>query len=192
MGFSHELLNHINSLIGSISLANMEELPEKTKDLLQNAQICGSLLLNLVNNILDTGKVDIADLEISPRPTKIYESIQQTWSLCSELIKEKKLNGRIRIHKHIPQFLNIDYQRINQILLNLVDNAVRFTGSGTIDITVEWIDDLNTVDSECFEPFPFNDETEHDEGLFEKNQAFSVFDEDYLSLNLFIQKNKQE
>ena len=58
MGFSHELRNLLNSLIGNIKLIGLEILPEKAKDFVLNAGVCSELLLHLVNNILDTGKVE--------------------------------------------------------------------------------------------------------------------------------------
>ena len=60
--------------MGNVRLASYENLSTKAKDYLTTAEVCGELLLHLVNNILDTGKIAIDDLEINPTPTKIYDA----------------------------------------------------------------------------------------------------------------------
>jgi signal transduction histidine kinase len=59
LSFSHELRNLINSLTGNIKLAGLEKLTPRARELFVNAEMCGELLLHLVNNILDTGKAEI-------------------------------------------------------------------------------------------------------------------------------------
>jgi len=92
LSFSHELRNLVNSIAGHVRLAALEEnLTLRTKELLQNAEVCGELLLHLINNILDTGKVEIGELEINPIPTSTYPMLEKVWSVCSELIWKKGL-----------------------------------------------------------------------------------------------------
>ena len=184
LGFSHELRNLINSLAGNVKLASLEPgLSDKAKDLLTTAEVCGELLLHLVNNILDTGKVEIGELEVDPRPTKIYDALERIWGICSELIKRKGLRGRMLIQRDIPKSLMIDHYRLTQIILNLVGNAIKFTDRGSITINVQWNSDVEEVGDDCFEPYPYNEDDEQDEGLFEKRQSFSRFDEEFLVLN---------
>ena len=190
LGFSHELRNIINSMMGNIKLASLENLNEKATELLRNAEVCAEVLTHLVNNILDTGKLHIGDLEITPAPIKIYDVIEKLWNISSELIKRKKLVGRLKVKKNIPQVLTIDHYRLTQIFLNLVGNAVKFTESGTIDISVEWIADTPAVQPSCFRPAPFNEDNS-DEGIFEKSQALSVFDDDLIFLNFSKKKFKR-
>jgi signal transduction histidine kinase len=137
LGFSHELRNLINSLIGNVKLASVDNVSEKAKELLLNAEHCAEMLLHLINNILDTGKVELGDLEINTSPIKIYDVMERVWSVCAELIKNKHLRGRMKIQKDIPKVLEIDHYRLMQIFLNLVGNAVKYTDAGEIDITVE-------------------------------------------------------
>ena len=193
LSFSHELRNLINSITGNVKLASFEETSEKTKKFLLNADVCGNLLLHLVNNILDTGKVEIGDLEINPTPTKVYELMDNIWSICSEVIKRKNLQGEMKIQKDIPVILNIDHYRLTQIFLNLVGNSVKFTDKGSIKINVEWIKDTNLIDESCFKPKPFNnDNDEFEEGLFEKAQAIALLNSNIMNLNLFERKVKSE
>ena len=191
LGFSHELRNIINSMMGNIGLASLENLNEKTAELLKNAEVCAEVLTHLVNNILDTGKLQIGDLEITPAPIKIYDVVEKLWGVSSELIKRKKLIGRLKVKKDIPQVLIIDHYRLTQIFLNLVGNAVKFTESGTIDISIEWIANTPAVQPSCFRPAPFNEDNSEDEGVFEKSQALSVFNDDLMFLNFSKKKFKR-
>lgn len=185
LGFSHELRNLINSIMGNVSLASLENPTNKVKDFLSNAEFCGKMLLHLVNNILDTGKAEIGDLEINPCATKVYDTMENIWSICSELIKRKNLKGVITIQKNIPRVLNMDHYRLTQIFLNLVGNAVKFTDTGSINVNVEWIPDMYEVSDGCFEPRPFrNNESDFDEGMFEKTRNISILGYSCLELDL--------
>ena len=194
LSFSHELRNLINSLMGNVKLASLEIICMKSKSFLQNADLCGELLLHLVNNILDTGKVEIGDLEINSSIVNIYEAIEKIWGVCFELIKRKDLRGVLRVQSHLPRMLKIDHYRLTQILLNLVGNAVKFTERGSVDLNMEWIDGESRVTNKNFSPHPFCDDEESElcEGVFEKKQNFSKIDGSMLSLNSLKKKNSQE
>lgn len=188
LGFSHELRNLLNNLMGNLNLATLENLSEKARDLLKNAEVCSQLLLHLVNNILDTGKVEIGDLEINPEPTHIYDSLEKVWGICSELIKKKKLHGRMCIQKDIPQVVTIDHYRLSQILLNLVGNAVKFTEKGMISLNVQWIQ-RPMVDEAIFQPCPYNStQDDLDEDTFEKEQNLCYLGTNVTTLNFFHKK----
>ena len=191
LSFSHELRNLINSLAGNVKLASLEvNLSQRTKELLLNAEVCGELLLHLVNNILDTGKVEIGELEINPAPSKIYDTCERIWGICSELIRRKDLRGCMKIQNNLPKTLMIDHYRLMQIFLNIVGNAVKFTDKGSVNITVEWMSDHSEVTEECFKPFPFNEDDDQDEGMFEKAQDFKVFDDNFLTLDTYNRRIK--
>ena len=184
LSFSHELRNLINNLAGNVKLASLEEsLTVKAKDLLLNAEVCGELLLHLVNNILDTGKVEIGELEVEMKPTKIYDVLERICSICSELIKRKGLRSKIKIHKSLPMTLAVDHYRLTQVILNMVSNAVKFTESGSVDISIEWIDGYQMPIEQCFKPYPFNDADDQDEGLFEKSQRFHALHNKFFNLS---------
>ena len=185
LSFSHEIRNLINSMTGSIQLAILENLPVKVDSLLHNSQVCGEMLLHLVNNILDTGKVEVGELEINPAANRIDETLEKVWSVCAQLIKAKKLTGKMRVKTCLPSILIIDNYRLMQIMLNLVGNSIKFTENGSINIDVEWILGEQDVTPECFEPVPFDEE---DEGLFDKSQACKIFNKSLLLLDLHNKK----
>lgn len=171
--------------MGNIKLASLEHISDKVGKFLKNADVCGELLLHLINNILDTGKVEIGELEINPIAANMYNTIERIWNVCSELIRGKNLIGKIMIKSDMPKFLRVDPWRLTQIFMNLVGNAVKFTDRGAIIIKLEWINDMSQVEERCFEPIRYNDDDEMNEGIFEKNEAFSQLDENFCTLTSF-------
>ena len=153
LSISHELRNLLNSLLGSLQLALLEELPIAVRNILNTGQVCGELLLHLINNILDKGKVEMGELEIDPKPHSAIETIEKVWKICSELIRKKDIQGQLIIEKNMPYIINIDEHRFAQILLNLVGNAVKFTEKGLITLVASWIDNKERVDDQCFTPY---------------------------------------
>ena len=194
LSFSHELRNLINGLTGNVKLASLEDcLPDRVKELLLNAEVCGEVLLHLVNNILDTGKAEVGDLEVDPTSTKTYDSLERIWSICSELIGRKMLGGKMTILKSLPRTILVDQHRLTQIFLNIVNNAIKFTTEGSININIEWIYRHQEVNNECFKPHPYgDDDDDQDEGLFERSQAFNVLMDDRFKLDIRHKKINKE
>jgi len=165
LSISHELRNPLNSLLGSLQLALLEDLPVEVRNILNTGKICGDLLLHLINNILDKGKVEMGELEIDPKPHSAIETIEKVWKICSELIRKKDIQGRLIIEKNMPYIINIDEHRFAQILLNLVGNAVKFTEKGLVTLAVSWIDNKERVDDECFSPYLSPEMTNYEKTL---------------------------
>lgn len=184
LSFSHELRNLLNSLVGNVQLVGLEEnLSNQTKDLIKYAEVCGELLIHLVNNILDTGKIEIGELEVNPTPTKVIPTLEKLWGVCSELIRQKNLEGTLRVQNDIPRMISIDNYRITQILLNLISNAVKYTERGSISVTIEWIN-CKEVNRNCFLPYPFSEEDEFDEGVFEKSQMLNSVSDTFSTMTM--------
>jgi len=181
LGFSHELRNITNSLLGNIQLALLEDLSVKVKCLLNSCQIFGGLLLHLINNALDVGKVEVGELEINPTSTPIYDTLEKIWNICIQLVKNRQLQGYLKVQNKLPRILKIDQYRLMQIITNLVSNATKFTEKGIVSMDVQWIEGADRVLPQYFEPAPY-DET--DEGLFEKNDSLSILNDDQIFLNL--------
>jgi len=168
--FSHELRNPINSLLGNLQLVLQGEiLSTKATQMIRVAKVCGEVLLHGINNVLETGKHDIGKLEVNPVPTRIQELFERTWGIYEELLKQKKLESKVKIDKTMPPVLKIDAHKVNQVLLNLIGNSIKFTQHGSITVACNWLKEKE-VNDECFEPKPFDEE---DEGIFEKDENMS-------------------
>jgi len=170
--FSHELRNPINSLLGNLQLVLQggEKMSAKTVEMISTAKVCGEILLHNINNVLDTGKYDIGKLEINPVSTQLGELFQRTWGIYSELLRQKKLKGKLRVETDLPATVKIDPFKVNQILLNLIGNSIKFTEKGSVTVTAKWLKHQE-INEKCFEPIPYD---EMDEGLFEKEENLST------------------
>ena len=175
LSFSHEMRNLLNSMIGNIDLCFLHSLTEMIAENLKIARTCAELLLQEVNNVLDSGKAEVDELEINMKPVVIRDIISNVWRVCSERIKKKNLNGSLIFHQMVPKTVVVDDYRLTQILMNLIGNATKFTENGFIDLTVEWISDKEQVDDEVFSPIPFED----GDGIFEKNQALLKYTNEF-------------
>jgi len=170
LSFSPELRNIIHTIAGTIQLSLLDNLSDQVRGYLENAEAGASMLLQLINNILDTGKMEIGELEMNPTPITVQKTLERIWSLCSCLLSAKDLRGELRVSRSIPKTLQIDQYRLMQIMLNLIGNSVKYTQKGSINISIEWIKDCRVVQDCHFLPHPFDEENE---GVFEKQQAMS-------------------
>jgi len=137
-GVSHEFRNPLNSMMGNIELLSLEIKDPKWKEMLNTCKICGDVLLGLINNILDVAKINAEKLELSIQPINFYRLIEKVWSVSAIKIREKGLKGHLSISGDLPQYLEMDSHRLNQILLNLIGNATKFTSRGYVKVVISW------------------------------------------------------
>ena len=145
--FSHELKNALNGLLGNLSLAYDTAKAPQVIQFLSSAKVCGEVLKNFIHNILDSGKLEKGNLEVSLERKDVMSFMQSVWAICGKIIENKRLKGSLEIEKNVPRFLDLDEQRIIQIILNLVSNAVKFTEKGYVRIRISW----QTVSTYCDE-----------------------------------------
>jgi len=162
--FSHEMRNPMNSLLGNLDLTLMGEVAPDVREMINTAKICGVVLLNLINMVLDAGKLGLGKLEVNPVPTRVHDVFQRVWTLSHDLISKKGLKSHLKISKAVPPRLVLDSHRLNQVLMNLIGNATKFTEHGSIETAISWLQAPEVSDG-CFKPTPYDDE---DEGVFEK------------------------
>jgi len=157
---------------------------------LEQAQLGGEILLNFINNILDSGKASIGRLEVNcTNDCNIYSLCEQIWAISRRIVSHKGLNGLIKIQKSVPKYLKLDPYRLTQVLLNLIGNSVKFTKKGRVNIEFDWIENKSEIDDCCFEPIPYDGEGE---GLFEKNQTSLPYFPDDNSLILTLKDSHFE
>ena len=118
--------------------------------ILSNAQVCGEVLLNLLNNILDIGKVNSGNLDLNPTDSDIRDIINKVIIIEKEKIIKKNIMFHCFVDKKIPSLINIDSGRLLQIIMNLLANAIKFTQnhgrvSLVISLTKEKTDILKTM-----------------------------------------------
>ena len=102
MSASHECRNPLNGIHSNLELSenilndkNGENEVDKLKPLIHNAKICGEVLLQYINNILDAGKLEVSDIDINHSVTNVRQMLEKVWAICSENIKRKNLLGQL-------------------------------------------------------------------------------------------------
>ena len=136
--FSHELKNALNGLLGNLHLAYDIAKEPQLVEFLTSAKVCGEVLKNFVHNILDSGKLENGNLEVAPERRDVMSFMENVWMICGRIIENKRLQGYLEIAKNVPRYLELDEQRMIQIILNLVSNACKFTERGHVRIQVSW------------------------------------------------------
>ena len=151
--FSHELKNALNGLLGNLYLAYETAKDSQVIQFLSSARVCGEVLKNFVHNILDSGKLENGNLEVSRERKDVMVFMENLWTICGRIIQNKRVQGCLEIEKNVPRFLELDEQRMIQIILNLTSNAVKFTEKGSVRIHVSW----QTTSTACGQEMPYEE-----------------------------------
>lgn len=136
---SHEIRTPLNAILGFTKVVLKTELTARQKEYLTAIKISGDALIVLVNDILDLAKVDSGKMMFEKTPFKMEVSISAMLHLFEPKIHEKNLQLIKEYDSNIPDVLIGDSVRLHQIIINLVNNAVKFTHQGAITITVKLI-----------------------------------------------------
>lgn len=136
---SHEIRTPMNAIIGFTKVVLKTDLTAKQKEYLTAIKMSGDALIVLINDILDLAKVDAGKMTFEQTSFKMASSISAMLHLFETKIQEKNLLLVKEYDSKIPEFLVGDPVRLHQIILNLVSNAVKFTTTGKITISVNLI-----------------------------------------------------
>jgi signal transduction histidine kinase/CheY-like chemotaxis protein len=137
---SHEIRTPMNAILGFTHLLQKEPLSEKGKEFLNSIQNSGENLLTIINDVLDFSKIEAGMMRIESiafSPRGLLHSVETMFKTKAEL---KNLWISLHIEEAIPEILNGDAVRLTQIMVNLVNNSLKFTNTGGIDITVKAIE----------------------------------------------------
>lgn len=136
---SHDIRTPMNAIIGMTEIAvNHLDDPNKTMNCLGQIRRSGKLLVGLVNDILDMAKIESGKMEIHAERTSLAELIENIVVVITPLVKEKNQDFQICIREVRHEHLMLDSVRMNQVLMNLISNAIKFTPEGgSIRVTVE-------------------------------------------------------
>lgn len=137
---SHELRTPLNGMLGFLKLVleGMADDPEEQREFIQEAYRSAIHLLNLINDILDIAKIEAGKLELELGPVKLEELMNNVDDFTRNQAQQKKLSLNIELPDVRDEvILYGNYQRLLQVLLNLVGNAIKFTHEGGVTISAE-------------------------------------------------------
>ncbi|MGD8833847.1 MAG: ATP-binding protein [Desulfobacteraceae bacterium] len=134
---SHEIRTPMNTVIGFSDLLKSQITEKRHKSYLEAISSSGKGLLTLINGILDLSKIEAGKMELQNEPVNLpvlFDKIRNVFTLQAY---EKKIAFTVTLEPNIPEYLMLDEVRLNQILFNLIGNAVKFTEKGYVHTTVE-------------------------------------------------------
>ena len=141
---SHEIRTPMNAVIGLSHLALQHSKEDKTKNFLFKIQGAANNLLGIINDILDFSKIEAGKLDIESTPYRLDNVLNNLLSVAEVKASEKGLPIHVEVAPDVPNFLLGDPLRLGQVLLNLTNNAIKFSEKGEIRLQVDLIHSSDT------------------------------------------------
>jgi signal transduction histidine kinase/DNA-binding response OmpR family regulator len=136
---SHEVRTPINGIIGMMTLLEDTQLNEEQTSYIEMIKECSFNLMSIINDILDYTKLEAGKMIMDIKCMNLRESIESTNDIILSKMYEKNLDYNYTIDPDVPETILGDSNRIKQILLNILSNAVKFTEKGNVNLSVQRI-----------------------------------------------------
>lgn len=141
VNMSHEMRTPLNIIIGLSDLFNRGGLSEISREYISAIKTSSDVLLNLINNVLDLSRIESGLVEIDFSTFNVREFFQSIYDTFKSKADQKGINLSLNISGDVPAFLKGDVFKIQQILVSLINNAIKFTTSGGVYLSVDKFDD---------------------------------------------------
>jgi len=134
---SHEIRTPLNGILGMAQILNETRLSKKQKDIVNILSTSGENLLVLINDILDFSKIEAGKINFINKDFRLDKPVKEIYDILSRRAEQKGLLLYLDLDKKLPVYVNGDEYRFKQVVLNLVNNAIKFTEEGHIKISLE-------------------------------------------------------
>ncbi len=135
---SHEIRTPMNAILGLTDLILLEDISATVRDNTIRIKRAGTSLLGIINDILDLSKIESGKMTFVKEPYHFSSMIHDVVSIISVKLSQKPIKLNLNIAPDIPDVLIGDETRFRQVLINILNNAVKFTDSGSISLTAKW------------------------------------------------------
>lgn len=140
---SHELRTPVNGIIGLSNLLRKTELTDQQSSMIELLEVSSQSLLGVINDVLDISKIDAGKFSIIRSPNNLYDLLRSVYRLLKFKADEEFIEFFLEIDPEVPEFLVFDSLRLNQILMNLLSNALKFTKRGHVKLKVSVLERQN-------------------------------------------------
>lgn len=135
---SHEIRTPMNSIIGYTNLLKDDEKDLQKLNKLDIILHAGNILLDLINELLDFSRIEAGEVYLESTDFSLKEFFASIQDIFTIKAKEKHLAFTIHLHPRVPLFVQGDERRLQQIVINLVSNAIKFTQEGSVTLNCSW------------------------------------------------------
>ena len=137
---SHEIRTPMNAIYGMAELLEEKDFGREEKEYIATIKRSSENLLSIINEILDFSKVDSGKMDVVEEPYEFNDMVQDVITIIEFRLKDKHIKLQLEIDANIPREMKGDETRIRQILINLLNNAVKFTNQGSITLNIKWME----------------------------------------------------
>ncbi|MGY6529489.1 MAG: ammonium transporter [Cyanobacterium sp.] len=155
---SHELRTPMNAILGfSQIMMRSQSLDSEQLENISIINRSGNYLLNLINNVLDLSKIEAGKMMLSQKNIDLYNLLDEVDDLLHLKAEEKQLQLTFNIDENVPRYIRTDETKLRQVLINIINNSIKFTEEGGVEITAE-ISSFNSINnSAIYDEFNYQD-----------------------------------
>lgn len=142
---SHEIRTPMNGILGFLQILELSELNDDQKDCIDTIKYSAEVLTSIINDILDLSKIEAGKVELETIHFDLYKTIEGSITPFILLANKKGVQFSYHISSQVPRFVIGDSTKFRQLIINIINNAVKFTDKGVIHVDIEALNHTDSV-----------------------------------------------